>query len=96
MGFNSAFKKLINLNFRDRFSKKYSNTKLHGNPPGGSRVVPCGQTVGLTDGWTDRETDRTKLIVAFRNFWKRAYTRIKVCNLQVHFNNINGVKLSIH
>jgi len=30
----------------------------------GSRVVPCGQT----DGWTNGQTDMTKLVVAFRNF----------------------------
>jgi len=38
--------------------------KFHENPCGRSRVVPCRQT----DGWTDRQTDMTKLIVAFRNF----------------------------
>jgi len=36
------------------------NTKFHENTSSGSRVIPCGQT--------DRETDTTKLIVAFRNF----------------------------
>jgi hypothetical protein len=37
---------------------------LHENPSSGSRVVLRGRT----DGWTDRQTDMTKLIVAFRNF----------------------------
>jgi hypothetical protein len=37
-----------------------SNIKFHKNPSNGSRVVPCG--------WTDRQTEMTKLIVEFRNF----------------------------
>ena len=44
--------------------QKYSNIKFHENPSNGSRVVPCGRT----DGRRGRQTDRTKLIVAFRNF----------------------------
>ena len=40
--------------------------------PVGSKFVPCGRTqrqaASLIDGQTDRETDTTKLIVAFRNF----------------------------
>jgi len=28
------------------FEKKRPNTKFHKNPPGGGRVVPCGQTDG--------------------------------------------------
>jgi hypothetical protein len=44
------------LGFSRQIFKKYSNIKFHENPSSGSRVVPCGQT------------DRTKLIVAFRNF----------------------------
>ena len=39
---------------------KSSNIKFHENPSSGSRVVPCGQTV--------RQTDMTKLVVAFHNF----------------------------
>ena len=31
-----------------------------------SRIIPCGQT----DGWTDGRTDVTKLIASFRNFAK--------------------------
>jgi hypothetical protein len=46
------------LNFLDRFSKKFSNIKFHGNLSSGSRVVPCGRTDG----------QMTKLIVVFRNF----------------------------
>jgi len=57
----SSFKVLVilvrfewNLNFFDIFSKK-SNTKFHKNHSSYSWAVPCG------------ETDRTKLIVVFRN-----------------------------
>jgi len=39
--------------------KKYSNTIFHENPSIENRVVPCGQTDGLTD--------MTKLIVATHN-----------------------------
>ena len=40
--------------------EKYSNTKFHENPSPGSPVVPFGRT--------DGQTEKTKLIVAFRNF----------------------------
>jgi len=40
--------------------KKYPNIKFLKNPFGGSGVVPCGQT--------DRQTDMTKIVDAFRNF----------------------------
>ena len=56
--FLSDFKK--NLNFLDRFSKKYSDIKFHENPVSESRAVPCGRT--------DRQTDTTKPRVAFCNF----------------------------
>jgi len=39
--------------------EKYSNIKFHENPPIGSRAVPSRRT--------DRQTDVTKLIVAFHN-----------------------------
>jgi hypothetical protein len=45
---------------RQIFEKNVSNVKFYQNPSSGSRVVPCGQTVG--------RTDVTKLIVVFRNF----------------------------
>jgi len=51
---------LMNLQFSRKSFEKYSNTKFHENSFSGSRVVPCGRT--------DRQTDTTKLIVAFRNF----------------------------
>ena len=40
--------------------EKYLNIKYHENPFSDSRVVPYGRT--------DRRSDVTKLIVAFRNF----------------------------
>ena len=48
--------------------EKYSNIKFHENPSSGSRLVPWGRT----ERQTERQTDRTKLLVAFRNFAKRA------------------------
>jgi hypothetical protein len=44
--------------------EKYSNIKFHENPSSGSKVVPCRQMDGLTDG----QTDMTKSIVSFRIF----------------------------
>ena len=44
--------------------KKYSNIIFNENPFSGSRVVAWGRT----DGRTDRQTDMTKLIAAFRNY----------------------------
>jgi hypothetical protein len=48
--------------------------KFHENPSGESRVVPCGRA----DRQTDRQTDMTKLTVAFRNFAK-APKRLEYC-----------------
>jgi hypothetical protein len=42
--------------------EKFPNIKFHENPFTGSRVIPCGQTDGRTDGQIDMIT----LIVAFR------------------------------
>ena len=38
--------------------------KFNGNLFVANRVIPCGRT----EGQTDRQTDMTKLAVAFRNF----------------------------
>jgi len=46
--------------------ERYSNIKFHENPSSRSRVVPCGRT----DGQTDRQANRTKQGMAFRNFSK--------------------------
>ena len=47
---------LMKLEFSWQIFEKYSKTKFHENPFGGSSVV------------TDGQTDMTKLIAAFRNF----------------------------
>ena len=49
---------------RQIFEKKNSNIKFHQNPSNGSLDVSYGQT--------ERDTDMTKLIVAFRSFCERA------------------------
>jgi hypothetical protein len=54
----------MQLEFSHRTLKKNLNTKFHETPSSVSRVIPCGQT----EGRTDRRTDMTKPIVAFRNF----------------------------
>ena len=53
----------MKLEFSRKAFEKHSNIKFNENPSTGSRIVPWEQT----DGRMDR-TDRTKLIVAFRNF----------------------------
>jgi hypothetical protein len=50
----------MKLEFSVQIFGKSLNIKFHQNPSNGSRVVPCGETVG--------RTDMTKLIVAFCNF----------------------------
>ena len=60
MGFNSAFKGLMKLQFSRQIFEKYSSTQFHENPSSGSRIVPYGQT--------DGQTETTKLIEPFRNF----------------------------
>jgi len=54
----------MKLEFSGQIFEKYSNIKFHENRPSGSRGVACGQT----GGWTERRTDMTKPVVAFRNF----------------------------
>jgi hypothetical protein len=46
----------MKFEFSGQIFEKVSNIKFHQNPSSENRVVPCGRT------------DRTKLIVAFRNF----------------------------
>ena len=50
----------MKLEFSQQIFEKSSNVKVHQNPSSGSRVVSRGRT--------DRRTEMTKLIVAFRNF----------------------------
>jgi len=52
MGFDSAFKALMKLEFSRHIFEKYSNTKFHGNQSSGTRVVPWRD--GTTDGQTWR------------------------------------------
>jgi len=57
---------LKKLEFYRQIFETPSYIKFHENPSSRSRVVPPGRT----DGRKDRQTDMTKLIVAFRNFAK--------------------------
>jgi hypothetical protein len=56
----------LNLNFLDRFAKKYSNIEFRENTFSDSQVVPCE--------WMDRQTDMTKLLhsICFTQFCERA------------------------
>ena len=54
----------MKLEFYRQIFGRVSSIKFYLNLSGGSRVVPCGRT----DGWTDGQTDMTKLIIAFCNF----------------------------
>ena len=40
----------MKLEFSRQIFEKVSNIKFYPNPSNGSRVVPCGQTDGRTDG----------------------------------------------
>ena len=61
---------LMRLELSRRIFEKFFNIKYHTNPSNGSRVVPRRRR----DGWTDRETERTKLIVTLANL----RTRLKI------------------
>ena len=60
---------IMTLKFSLHVFEKYPDVKFHDNPSSESRVVPSGQT--------DRWTDITKVIVAFRNF----ATRLNMANV---------------
>jgi len=62
----------MKIEFSLQIFEKSPNVKFHENQSSRSRVFPRGQTYGLNEGQTDRQTDRTNPIVAFRNFAKRA------------------------
>jgi len=53
---------LIKLEFSQHIFETHSNIKFNDNLSSESRDFPCGQTY--------RQTDKTKLIVVFRNFAK--------------------------
>jgi hypothetical protein len=57
---------LMKLEFSRQIFEKPSNIKFHEDPSSGSHAD--GQIYRQTDKETDRQTDMTKLIVAFRNF----------------------------
>jgi len=59
--------------YRQIFEKKYSRIIFLENPSSGSRVIPCGRM----DRWTDGQTDRTKVTVAFCNFTKASQKQNK-------------------
>ena len=63
---------LMKLKYYGQIFKKYSHTKFHQNPFSGSEVFPCVRT------------DKTKLIVAFRNFANMPNTAIGI-----HFTNMH-------
>ena len=49
--------------------KILKNIKFHENPTVGTELFHVDRGMdGQPDGWTDRQTDMMKLIVAFRNF----------------------------
>jgi len=49
----------MKVDFLRKFLEKFSNIEFDENPCSKSKDVPCGKSV--------RQTDMTKLIVAFRN-----------------------------
>ena len=55
----------MKLEFSRHILEKYSNIKFDANPSSGSRVVRCGQM----DGRTDRQTDKTKVTVAWNTMF---------------------------
>jgi hypothetical protein len=75
---------LTNLEFSRQIFEKSSNIKFHQNPYIKSRVVPYERT----DGRTDRQTDMTKLIVAFRNFAKAPKKRVDSKTLPKKFHKM--------
>jgi len=66
---------LIKLNLFQQIFEKSSNVKFHEHPFSGSRVVPCGRT--------DGRTDKTKLIVAFRDFANASKKGLKYTKYEI-------------
>jgi len=65
----------MTLEFSQQIFEKYSYVKFNENSSNGSRIVPCGRT--------DRRTDMTKLIVAFRNFANAIYCSAEISKLNL-------------
>jgi len=55
---------LMTLEFSRQFFEKFWVISINKNPSSEIRIVLCGQTVRQTD----RQTDMTKPVVAFREF----------------------------
>jgi len=70
---------LMKLQFSQQIFEKSCNFKFHENPYSGRRVFPCGKT--------ERRTDMTKLIVAFRNFADAPKTHF-LCSYHWHLGII--------
>ena len=65
----------MKLEFSLKSFEGSSNIKFPQNPSSGSRVAPCGRK--------DRQTDMTKLIVAFRSFAKAP--KKSICTLSENY-----------
>jgi hypothetical protein len=48
---------LMKFEFSQQIFEKSSNIQLHENPSFGSRIVPCGQIDGQTDGRTNKHDE---------------------------------------
>jgi len=55
----------MNFALSQQIYEKYSNIKFHENLPSGSRVVPCGQKDGRSDGYDEANS-------SFSQFYERA------------------------
>jgi len=62
---------LTKTEFSQQIFDKHLNIKFQENPFSGSPVVPCGLT--------DRQTEMTKLIIAFRNFADASKNETRCC-----------------
>jgi len=64
MGFNSPFKGLIKLEFYRQIFEKYMSNFM--------KIRPGTVKLYHADGWTDKQTDVMKLMIAFRIFFSNA------------------------
>jgi len=61
-----SWQSLMNLEFPRHIFEKYSNIKIHENPPSKSRVVSCE----MMEKRSQRRTHMTVLLLAFCDFAK--------------------------